>query len=179
MGGGGGGWRGLRRVDSLPRSPVALASWASLAKSESVKKRDTEKGSSRALRGISVALREVHLGGGHHHAGRRRVVEGGDDEEAASVAATAAVGVALLCAAPDAKARPAASDGHRSWALAMALLVLVLACVVALGRGPAICYCTAPPSDAAAGRPTPRAGAGGAAAAIAAYNELVACNTGT
>ncbi|KAF0914326.1 hypothetical protein E2562_028209 [Oryza meyeriana var. granulata] len=105
MGGGGSG-RGLRRVDSLPRSSVVLTSRASLAKSESVKKKDTKKGSRRArLRaGISATLRELHLGGGHHRAGRRRVVGGGDDEEAALVAVTAAVGVALPCAAPDAEA---------------------------------------------------------------------------
>ncbi|KAF0934020.1 hypothetical protein E2562_022535, partial [Oryza meyeriana var. granulata] len=106
---GGDGRRGLTLVDSLPRSPVELAPWASLAKSESVKKRDMKKGSRRArLRGISVMVCELHLAGGHHRAGRSRVVGGGNDEEVASVAATAAVGVVLLLAARNGEARPAA-----------------------------------------------------------------------
>lgn len=99
----------------MPRSPMALslAPRASLAKTESIKKRDknNNKGSKRArLRaGLSAAL---HLGGGHRRAGRRG---GGGDEGAGAVSSAAAPGVAVLlrAAADDADERPAAA--RRTW----------------------------------------------------------------
>ncbi|XP_040385500.1 uncharacterized protein LOC121055996 [Oryza brachyantha] len=143
-GGGGGGGRGLRRVDSLPRSPLALA------RSESIKKRDTKKKGSRRARlraGISAALRELHLGGGRR-AGGRGGGGRGDGDGSVPVAAPG-VGVVLPRASPDAGTRDEGDRGtvagsdrrRRSWAVAVAV-VLVLACVVALGRGPAICCST-------------------------------------
>lgn len=178
MGGGGGGGRGLRRVVSLPRSPMALslAPRASLAKTESIKKRDknNNKGSKRArLRaGLSAAL---HLGGGHRRAGRRG---GGGDEGAGAVSSAAAPGVAVLlrAAADDADERPAAAAanvGHggrdhasggrgRSWRWRWRWCSCWRAWWRSAGARPSAAA-PAPPGGAAAGRSTPRAGDGGAA----------------
>ncbi|EAZ20638.1 hypothetical protein OsJ_36254 [Oryza sativa Japonica Group] len=128
---------------------LSLAPRASLAKTESIKKRDknNNKGSKRArLRaGLSAAL---HLGGGHRRAGRRG---GGGDEGAGAVSSAAAPGVAVLlrAGADDADEPPAAAAanvGHggrdhasggrgRSWAVAVAM-VLVLALRGGARQGP-------------------------------------------
>uniref|UniRef100_A0A0D9XZR6 Uncharacterized protein n=1 Tax=Leersia perrieri TaxID=77586 RepID=A0A0D9XZR6_9ORYZ len=142
---GGSGGRGLRRPESLTRSPPATA----LAKTESMKKREKSKSNKKASKrarlraGISAALRDLHHLAAHRHRSGGGGQRGGHDDGAVVSVAPPVVGaVSADCSVGARPASAAAgSESGLSWAVAVAVVV-VLACVVALGRGPAICCCT-------------------------------------